>query len=144
MVSHGRLDCYDKQAVFFNKFECIKEYDIIIYDNSGATEEQIKVHTKDFNADVRIICQRPNQGYFLGQLNALNECYDLLKDYTYVIHHSWDCFFVKDGYLNDWLINFKVHHRGGSPLQSILLRLSCSSALSNSIYYVLWYRRFCF
>jgi hypothetical protein len=109
IVGHTRLECYAKQAVFYNKFKHIKDYHIIIYENSGASLEDIEERTKDFNNKVQIICQKENLGYHLGQLTALNECYDLLKDYDYVIHHTWDSFFVDDGRLNDWLVNFKVH-----------------------------------
>ena len=120
IVGHGRLECYSKQAIFFNKFNRIKNYDIIIYDNSGVSGEIIKSYAKDFQANVRIVCRDHNPGYHLGQLTALNDCYELLKDYDYVVHHTWDSFVVNDNYLNDWLINFKVQ-RGCGLLTSQFL-----------------------
>ena len=107
IVSHGKLECYDLQSNFFKKFKNIKKenYDIIIWDNSNKTKEEIFGHISEFENIPTVFHQKPNPGYFLGQLYALNETYDLYKKYKYVVHLSVDCFIVDDQPLYDWLQN---------------------------------------
>ena len=112
MVSHGKLECYDLQAHFLNKFKHITDYDVIVWDNSDATYEEVASHTKDFTCDVKIFAQNPNEGYYLGQLNALNKTYHLIKDYEYVVHLSVDCFIVDENPLRDFIENTKVVDAG--------------------------------
>lgn len=112
IVSHGKLECYDLQAHFFNKFKHIKNYDVIVWDNSGKSYSEVESHTKDFNCNLKIFAEKENQGYFLGQLNAINYCFDLFKDYEYVVHLSVDCFIVDDSPLNDFIENCRVVNAG--------------------------------
>lgn len=109
IVSHGKLDCYKWQAKFYKKFKCITDYDLIVYDNSNASEDELKNAVSDFPTAPKIFSRQENKGYFLGQLHAINKCYDLLKNYDYVIHHTCDSFFVNDYRLYDYIRNFEVH-----------------------------------
>jgi hypothetical protein len=112
IVSHGKLECYDLQAYFFNKFKFIKDYDIIVWDNSGASYSEVESHLKDFKCNVKIFAPMKNEGYFLGQLTAINKCYNLIKNYEYVIHLSVDCFIVDDSHLNDFIENCRSVNAG--------------------------------
>lgn len=114
IVSHGKLECYKLQSYFFNKFKNIKkeDYDIIIWDNSNKKEVELVEYSKDFKVPLTIFSQKPNPGYFLGQLYALNETYHLYKDYEYIVHLSVDCFIVDDQPLTDWIINMEVCQSG--------------------------------
>jgi hypothetical protein len=107
IVSHGKLQCYDLQSYFFKKFKNLTkdDYDIIVWDNSQASEEELINHTSGFEVKPTIFHKMPNQGYFLGQLYALNETYSLYEKYKYVVHLSVDCFIVDDQPLYDWLQN---------------------------------------
>lgn len=109
IVSNGKIDCYKWQAKFYKKFKHITEYDVIIYDNSSISREALLDATRDFPVTPTIFSQQENKGYFLGQLYAINQCFDLLSKYDYVIHHTCDSFFINDYRLYDFLRNFEVH-----------------------------------
>lgn len=107
-ISHGRIHYYKEQAYFFKKFKNLKkeDYDIIIYDNSTESRENVLDAIKDFEVSPKaVFTQMPNQGYFLGAHFALNDTYDLYKEYDYVVHLLHDVLIINDQHLYDWLQN---------------------------------------
>jgi len=109
LTSHGRSENYEWQALAYKKFKYIKNFDIIIHDNSNISKETLTAATKNLVNIKCILSNEPNHGYYLGQLNAINNYYYLLKEYDYVIHHVHDFFFLDDSYLRDWLENFQEY-----------------------------------
>lgn len=110
IVSHGKLNCYEYQSFFFNRFSKILDYDIIIYDNSNASEKEIKEYTKNFNKQPIIFAQKPNPGYYLGNFSALRDIHSTihLENYKYVVHMTNDSFIVDENPLNDHMVNMDI------------------------------------
>lgn len=109
IVSHGKMDHYDLQAHFFNKFRKITNYDIVVWDNSNTSDDVVKSHLTQFNVEpVSVYTQQHNPGYHLGNFHAIHGCYDILKNYKYVVHMTVDSFIVDENPLNDFIVNMDV------------------------------------
>jgi hypothetical protein len=110
IVSHGKLNCYEHQSYFFNRFSKIDNYDVIIFDNSNATEDEIKKYTTNFNVKPTIFSQRQNPGYYLGNFYALREVHSKIQldGYKYIVHMTNDSFIVDENYLNDHMVNMDI------------------------------------
>lgn len=111
-VNHSRPASYLYQSKCFKKFTKIKNFDIVIYDNSSINKDEILSNFSALN-NVTVLSNQHNAGYHLGQLYALNKCTSLFKNYDFIVHHTSDTFFVNDNLLYDWLINFKAHEGVG-------------------------------
>lgn len=112
IVSHGKINCYKYQSYFFNRFKNIDNYDIIIWDNSNHTQDELLISTNDFVNKPQIFSQQPNPGYFLGNFYALRGIHTVLgkdiENYKYVVHMTNDSFIVDENPLNDHMINMDI------------------------------------
>ena len=96
-TSHRQINECEMSSIFLNKTKAIKNFDLIHRCNNIENGNKIKPFFEKYpNKNKELIITDKNFGYWHGDIEALDDLYNKLKDYDYVIQIHPDIYIVNE------------------------------------------------